>query len=292
MSQDPTDLLTALRDSVERARQQWREALDAARAHAGRTLSDDEHAAMVERTLSAVSTTCAELGITPADVEALDYEPPGATGTHACLTLDLADGRRVQIAKDGLGRREFTWTPAQPAIPEPARVELDAVRERLAEVRGGRRTLGRGPVVNPPTVTDVDGRIVVTWPAERGIVEVYPEVIEGWAETVNGLRADVERLTAERDGWKPLTAALNRSLDVERAEVTRLRRLVQHACNDVPRQRAEVARFRGLIAQYARWVEVCEGTDFLDREPYEGDHVLTAEDLAELLRIRREAGLT
>jgi hypothetical protein len=157
-------------------------------------ISDDEHAAMVERHLTAVSTTCAELGITPGDVEAFDYEPPGAAGPHACLTLDLADGRRVEIAKDGRGTREFTWTPAParakghecplgkceagndcggpsanpepcggcctclggceaayaertaPAIPEPYRVALDDVRERLDQVRGQHRPTGVHPL--------------------------------------------------------------------------------------------------------------------------------------------------
>ena len=47
----------------------------------------------------------------------------------------------------------------------------------------------------PPTFTDDGTRITLVWP-ERGPVTVAPDVIEGWAEQVNQLRAEITKLRA------------------------------------------------------------------------------------------------
>lgn len=46
---------------------------------------------------------------------------------------------------------------------------------------------------------------------------------------VADLRADVERLRADRSGWESLTASVTHSLDVERTTVQRLRELLAEA---------------------------------------------------------------
>jgi hypothetical protein len=181
----------------------------------------------------------------------------------AYIWIDPTTGERTSFdPQDIVIVRELS------AVPEPARVELDAVRERLAEVRG-----------SAPAYALVEVR--------KQLAIAVQICVEAQRER-DDARAEVQRLR----GYEPLTAALTRSLDVERAEVTLLLAELAARTRERDKARAEVERVRGLVARYARWVEVCEGTDFLDREPYEGDHMLTAEDLAELLRIRREAGLT
>lgn len=44
------------------------------------------------------------------------------------------------------------------------------------------------------TITERDGHLTVTWPTGRGLTTCTPEVVEGWAEQVNALRAEVELL--------------------------------------------------------------------------------------------------
>jgi len=77
----------------------------------------------------------------------------------------------------------------------------------------------------------------------------------GVQEQRDTARAEVERLTAERDGWKPLTESLTRSLDVERATVERLRGLLGEALVDAYRAGLSAVSNRLAYAnaeQYAR----------------------------------------
>jgi hypothetical protein len=187
---------------------------------------------------------------------------------HCAAALAHDDGYHVipdECPDDCKHLREPLPGAAGELLADHRRLRLDAARGRLAEVRAVQRRPDFRESVSPDLVHALRVR------AQRDSQELErmsERAIQRDGE-IRYLRAEVERLTAERDGWEPLTAALSRVLHVERAEVTRL---------------------RGLLARYARHVEVCEGIDFLDREPYEGDNALTTEELAELLRIRREAG--
>ena len=57
--------------------------------------------------------------------------------------------------------------------------------------------VSRTPPRTTPTITDQDGRLVVTWPSGRAWTAVVPDVVEGWAEQVNQLRAEVAEQLVE-----------------------------------------------------------------------------------------------
>jgi hypothetical protein len=109
------------------------------------------------------------------------------------------------------------------------------------------------------------------WAAETWKQAATLPTVHDW----NDLRAEVERLRAERAGWEPLTASLTRSLDVERAKVARLRGLVAEALALAVRNMRHISEPpTGVI-----WAE----------PPDPAALARSREDMAELLRIRREA---
>jgi len=159
----------------------------------------------------------------------------------------------------------------EPTVPpEAARVDLDAVRELLAEVRGTRR---RGELERC--------RLLV-----RTLQAANTDLIQQLDE----MTAEAERLCGARQATVQAIEDGIAALDIERLaayDIERVARVVGAAFRI-----EEVERLRGLVARYARHVEICEGTDFLDYDPTQEDGGAAPEDRAELQRIRREAGLS
>jgi hypothetical protein len=113
-----------------------------------------------------------------------------------------------------------------------------------------------------PVVGEAAGRITVTWPHARVPFTCWPDVVEGWAKTVNGARDERDEARAERDA----------------ARQQRDRLLVDASAEDL--------RLRGLVG---------EALDLALRylpHAVPPDPGLDPEAMTELLRIRREAGLT
>jgi hypothetical protein len=83
--------------------------------------------------------------------------------------------------------------------------------------------------VAPLVRRDAAGRVTVEWPEGRAATVVAPEMVEGWAETVNGLRAQVEHLEAKVGERGKRLMMLGPKLDALAAEVERVRGLADRA---------------------------------------------------------------
>ena len=54
----------------------------------------------------------------------------------------------------------------------------------------------------PPIFVDHGDRIEITWPKGRGLFWTTPDAVEGWADQVNELRAQNDRLRIELGGTR------------------------------------------------------------------------------------------
>jgi len=247
-----------------------------------RILSHAEHAAMVERTLTAVSTTCAELGIEFADVTGLHYDEPTSLAADARVVLDLDDERKVEIVKSADGQRRFTWTPA-PAVPEPASVEQPTVREQLAEVRAVQRRPDFRESVSPDLVHALRVR------AQRDSQELErmsERAIQRDGE-IRHLRAEVERLTAELHAVQADPIAVRDDeggIVVSWPEGARSATVSKELIDGWMDERAKL---RGLLREALDEWQGADSAMYDERVGGQSPHVAPR-----IVEIRREAGLT
>lgn len=154
-------------------------------------------------------------------------------------------------------------------------------------------------------VVEQDGRVVVSWPYGRGRVVAEPEVVEGWAEGINTLRAEVERLRGAREATVQAIEDAVTDLNIDDLAAYDVERIARVACaqfrvGEVERLRiietasigahalladaeAEVERLRGLLAEALdAWTDAHQcALGF--------SHIASPDRIAE---IRREADLT
>lgn len=120
----------------------------------------------------------------PIDAEQFDDDDPDAKSCEAplktadnmtweCTRSTNHHGRHVACGDSVIAAWPGTHTPCEDDLTAPA---PDAT----------------GPWLPPYITRHDDGRVTVTWPADRRPVTVDPDVIDAWADTVNELIGTVE----------------------------------------------------------------------------------------------------
>jgi hypothetical protein len=126
------------------------------------------------------------------DLSVDDYVTAAARGLSRAM-VEIAARDLPEQEREELRGRLDALTGAPPTVP----MRLPAAAPTVA--------LDLPQPVAPLVLRDAAGRVTVEWPEGRAATVVAPEMVEGWAGTVNGLLDETDRLKqlfAEAlDGW-------------------------------------------------------------------------------------------
>lgn len=217
--------------------------------------------------------------------QTIEIDPPyvvPATGLYrlvrrdGALTLEPAPSADPPVLERAWDDLRQQLAVAVHACAEAQR-ERDQAREVIAALmreitdRGAEVQRLRAQMAGPIATRHADGRVTVEWPSDDARqCLIAREVLGEMLAERDQLRAELAAVRTEADDYRAgrtaTIAAIEdgiAALDIEGLaayDAERIARVVGGVFRI-----GEVERLRGLLARYARHVEVCEGTDFLAR---------------------------